>query len=256
MIRHRAAQHWLLCCVVAIGLAQVLDVAGKTKNEGHTDTKQSSRLYTPPDPNASGGLRARIAQPAGKLLDVFAIPVGDVVRVYKAKLMSDGRAFEFVNLPTAKYDLLLLFPDTVYEGITLSRATSTLTTKDLQGISTILNKSEPFYEIKKIDRCEGSAGVAGSAHCLMQEVRARPITLQDATVHTDIQIRTIKLAHFEDVGPSWQLLTTREIVRREVLIGVEHKGLLAHVYCPDQLSGLRVVDSIKDLGVMELQKPK
>lgn len=249
---------WLLSvCLAASGLTQEAAAAKTEKGEdGHTGTKQSSRLYTAPDLSATGGLRGTIAHPAEKLLGVFAIPVGDLAKVYRARLDTDGHTFEFAHLPTAKYDLLLLFPAAFYEGISLHRAASTLQTNDWQGITTIFNKSEPFFEIKKIHRCEGTTGTAGSAHCVVQELRARPVTLQDATVHTEIQIRTIKLAHFEDVGPSWQLLTTREIVRQEVLIGKEHNGLLAHFYCPDQLGGLRVVNTVKDLGTVELPKTK
>lgn len=250
MTKHAISPWLLLGCFILIGLAQA---AEKTKKEdGHTSTRQSARLYTASDPAATGGLRGTIAQPSEKLLGAFAIPAGDLVKVYKAELGTGGHAFAFSNLPTAKYDLLLLFPAAFYEGIGLHRGSSTLTTNDWRGIIAILNKSEPFFEIKKIHRCEGSSGTAGSAHCVVQELRARPITLQNATVHTEIQVRTIKLMHFEDVGPSWQLLTTRELVRQEVLIAKEHNGLLSHSYCPDQLSGLRVVNTIKDLGTVKL----
>ena len=247
----------LVVLLVIMGLVQVVEVlAFKVKNEGHSDTKHDSRLYTPPDPSATGGLRGHVTHPPGKLLAAFAIPVGDLARVYKAELPIGGSAFEFLHLPTAKYDLLLVFRDAFYEGICLNRAASTLTTNDLRSINEILSKSEPFFEIKKIHRCEGNTGAAGGAHCILQELRARPIVFQDATMHTDIQIRTIKMAHFEDVGPNWQLLVTREVVRQEVLIAKEHPGLLPHFYCPDQLGSIRVVDTVKDLGGVELPKPK
>lgn len=242
----------LLVWCAASGLAPA---AEKTPAK-HTRTQQSTRLYTAPDPSATGGLRGTIALPDEKLIGAFAIPVGDLVKVYQGRIGTDARTFEFDNLPTAKYDLLLLFPKAFYEGIGLHRAASTLTPTDMRGITTILNKSEPFYETKKIHRCEGTTGVAGSARCVLQELRARPITLQDATVHTEIQIRAIKLAHLEDVGPSWQLLTTRELVRQEVLIATEHPGLLTHVHCPALLGGVRVVSTIKDLGRLELPPTK
>ncbi|TAN36898.1 MAG: hypothetical protein EPN23_07205 [Verrucomicrobia bacterium] len=244
------------CCVLGVA-TQAADVSkSKKTTEGHSTTKQSSRLYTPPDPSATGGLRGRVPASSEKLVDAFAIPSGELMRVYKAKLSADGHAFEFPNLPTAKYDLLLVGPNAFYEGLCLDRAASTLTPNDLRSITAILNKSEPFYELKKIHRCEGHTGAAGNAHCVLQEVRARPITFQDATVHAEYQVRAIKLVLFEDVGPNWQLVTTREIIRQEVVIAHEHPGLLPHVYCPGQLSGLRVVDSVKDLGVVELPKIK
>jgi len=223
----------------------------KKKPDGHTGTKQSSKLYTAPDAGDPGGLRGRVAKHKEKLIGAFAIPAGELVRVYKATLSPDGHAFEFNNLPTAKFDLLLLFPGAFYEGITLSRAASTLVTNDWKSILGILGKSEPFYEIKRIQRMEGASGTTGWAQGVVQEVRERPVTLQDATVHTDIQIRAIKLVRFENVGPAWQLLVTREIARQEVA-GQEHRGLLPHGFCPDLLGNLRVVDTVKDLGLLDL----
>ena len=142
-----------------------------------------------------------------------------------------------------------------YEGFTLSRSASSLKTNEWKSIVEILGKSEPFYEIKKIHRMEGVGGDAGSALAVFQELRARPVTLQSAEVRKDIQIRTIKLARFENVGPAWQLLVTRELCRQEVA-GKERKGLLPHYYCPDKLGSLRVVDTVKDLGNLELPEPK
>ena len=249
----------LLVCGLAtlIGLARAEEK--KKRADGHTGTTQSTKLYTPTDPNDTGGIRARIALPKDKLIGAFAIPVGELKeknpRVFKASLAADGHGFEFSNLPTAKYDLLLIFPQVFFEGISLSRAASTLTTNDWKSIGEIFNKSEPFFDVKRILRMEGSTGDAGWAECVFQEVRERPVTLQDASFHTEIQIRTIKMGRFEDVGPAWQLLVTREIVRQEVA-GKEHKGLLPHVFCPKELSNLRVVNTVKDLGKLELLEPK
>lgn len=247
----------LVFLAALIGLARADDK--KKSAEAHTGTKQSTMLYTPPDPNASGGLRGRIGIPRDKLIGAFAIPADtlkdDKPKVYKANLSADGHAFEFSNLPTAKYDLLLIFPEGFYEGITLSRDTSTLVTNDWKSIIGILSKSEPFFEVKRIHRLDGNTGETGWAQCVLQEVRERPVTLQDASWHKEIQIRTIKIARFEDVGPAWQLLVTREIVRQEIA-GKEHKGLLPHAFCPDQLGKVRVVDTVKDMGTLDLPQPK
>ena len=250
--------------LLVLGLAMLISSTQAQEKKkhptGHTDTKQSSKLYTETDPNDPGGLRGRIALPRERLIGIFAIPVDDLKsgkpRVFKGNIAADGHAFEFNNLPTSKYDLVLLFPGAFYEGITLSRADSTLATNDWKSILHILSKSEPYFEIKRTHRMEGVTGGAGWAQSVVQEMRERPVTLQDATVHTEIQTRSLKLMRFEDVGPAWQLLVTREIVRQEVG-GQEHKGLLLHSYCPDQLGGLRVVNTVKDLGAVELmQQPK
>jgi hypothetical protein len=243
----------LLALTVAAGLGQA--GAKEKKDDAHTGTKQSSRLYTAPDASDPGGLRGHIGYPKLPLLGAFAIPNSETIRCFKATLSKDGHSFEFNNLPTAKYDLVLLFPQMFYEGMTLNRSASSLATNDWKSILEILSKSEPFYEIKRIHRMDGVSGGAGWAQAIFQQVRARPVTLQDASVHNDIQIRTIKLARFENVGPAWQLLVTREIVRQEVANN-ERKGLLPHFHVPDKLGNLRVVDTVKDLGTLELPEPK
>ena len=244
---------WLLTCtlVAALGTAYAAD----KKEDGHTGTKTSTKLYTAPDASDTGGLRGHIELPKAPLVAALAVPNSELARCYKATLSKDGRSFEFNNLPTAKYDLLLVFPEMIYEGFTLNRSANSLYTNDWKSIHEILNKSEPFYEIKRIERMEGVSGGAGWAQAVFQELRARPVTLQSAKVRNDIQIRTVKLARFENVGPAWQLLITREVCRQEVA-GKERKGLLPHYYCPDKLGNLRIVDTVKDLGNVELPEPK
>ncbi len=243
----------LLALALAAPLGAVL--AKDKKDDAHTGTKTSGKLYTAPDASDPGGLRGRIGYPKLPLLAALAVPNSELARCYKATISKDGSSFEFNNLPTAKYDLLLLFPQMFYEGMTLNRSANTLATNDWKSITEILSHSEPFFEIKKIHRLEGVSGGAGWAQAVFQEVRARPVTLQDATVHNDIQIRTIKLARFENVGPAWQMLITREVVRQEVA-NKERKGLLPHFYAPEKLSSLRVVDTVKDLGTLELPEAK
>ena len=245
--------------LLALGLVLTLGSAAakdkKAKDDAHTGTKTSGRLYTAPDASDSGGLRGHIGTPKVPLLAAFAVPNSETIRCYKATISKDGHSFEFNNLPTAKYDLFLLFPEMFYEGMTLSRNAGVIATNDWKSIQIILNNSEPFFEIKKILRMEGVSGDAGSALAVIQELRARPVTLQDASVHADIQIRTIKLARFENVGPAWQLLVTREVSRQEVA-NHERKGLLPHYHVGDKLGGIRVVDTVKDLGTLELPEPK
>jgi hypothetical protein len=75
--------------------------------------------------------------------------------------------------------------------------------------------------------------------------------LQSGEERSDIQVRSIKLALVEDVGTiGWSLVNTREIVRQEVRAS-DVKGLLAHRYNP-KLGGVRVIDTVKDLGTLAL----
>ncbi len=236
-----------LCGIV--GLAAVFAAWG-VERAPHTGTLQSSFLYTEPDPSAGGGIRGNVEGAVGPVLGVFAMPTDNPRAVYKAEIRS-GREFEFRGLPSARYDLLILLEAEFHEGLTLCRDESNLTEKDERSIRERLTVSEPFFDLRALHRLAGVTGTAGSARALVQWVRTRPITDQAARVWHDIQVRTIRLAMLEDVGPGWQLLRTREFVRQEVAPGMT-TGLIRHYY-NSQLSGIRVVDSIKDLGAIRLR---
>jgi hypothetical protein len=222
--------------------------AGKDRGTG---TVQSSRLYTAPDPQAAGGLRGRLESPAEPAVAVFALEADNWKLIYRGMLDADGRAFAFSGLPAGRYDLLVLYGGSFFEGLTLARAESTLGPDELEAIEAALMKSTPFFDTKRLHRVAGAGGEEGKARGLLQEVRTRPVTLQSAEVRSDIQVRSLKLMLTERAGrPGWALVHTREIVRQEVTAG-QVKGLLEHHHAP-RLGGIRVVDSIKDMGAIRL----
>jgi len=229
-----------LGALLLAGPALAQDKAG-----GHTGTRQSTQLYTPPEPSAGGGLRGTLVA-APPLRHVFAVPADDPKKVYKGAVDGEGKSFAFSGLPTARYDLLLVFDDEAREGFVLARDPSTLTAQDQAKIKEKLESSGPFFDTKVIHRCEGATGREGKARCVLQELRTRPVTLQDGSVRSDIQIRSFKLALLEEVGIGWQLVRTRELLRQEVA-AAERKGVLPVKHVP-ALGGLRVIDTIKDLG--------
>ncbi|MBI3985682.1 MAG: hypothetical protein HY343_02085 [Lentisphaerae bacterium] len=221
-------------------------LAGET-----TGTIQGTRLYTKPDPSASGGISGKTANLPAPITGVFAIPQDSQLKVYKAELAEDGKSFSFKNLPVAKYDLLILSSNDFYEGIALSRSDNSLTDRDLKLIDPMVMKSTPFFDTKKINRIAGVTGREGKSIAVLQEVRTKPVTLQSEELRTDIQIRSLKLCFMEDVGEvGWQVVETREIVRTEVGPGAP-KGLITHYYSP-RLNGIRVTDTVKDLGELNL----
>lgn len=216
-----------------------------------TQTKQSSRLYTPSDPSAKGGIHGRIKKQKQVLRNVFAVSPDNPKLVYRGDVSADGNEFSFQGLPTAKYDLMLVGPAFFYEGFKLTPDADLLTAKDRSQIEAVIMKSLPFFNVKKIHRCQGTTGRNGAARCVLQEVRTLPITLQSGELRTDIQVRSIRLASLEDVGTAgWQLVNTREISRMEV--GADDvQGILPHA-CRPALGQIRVVDEIKELGEIEL----
>ena len=234
----------LLLCVLLLPAAGLL--AGKV-----TGTKQSARLYTKSDPAARGGMHAQLVAFANPVQQVFAIDNGNPKLIYQGTVSEDGKEIQFSGLPAAIYELVLVASDRFYEGCRLAHDPDTLTDRDRKAIAFTINKSVPFFDTKKIHRCEGVSGRNGKVRCVLQEMRTHPVMLQSGVERTDIQVRSIKLAFLEDVGEvGWQMVQTREIVRTEV--GPQDmKGLLPHCYLP-VLGGIRVVDTDKDLGQLNL----
>lgn len=245
--RHTLRAGCLALCLLP-GLTGLCEADAKGPGTG---TVQSSRLYTAPDPQASGGIQGRFDPPSKPAAAVFVLAIDNWKQVYRAAVAPDGRSFECTGLPVGRYDLLILADNRIVEGLTLSREESTLEAPDLKGIEEAVNKSTPFFDTKRLHRVAGNGGSEGKARALLQEVRTRPVTLQSAEVRSDIQVRSLKLVLAECAGrPGWALVNTREIVRQEVR-GGEARGLLPHQHEP-RLGGIRVVDAVKDLGNIAL----
>jgi len=205
-------------------------------------------LYTKPDPSAAGGIKGRIANPAKPVAGVFAIPPDEPKNVYKAELSGDGgRDFSFSGLPMGRYDLVVLFDNTVYEGLSLTQEDDTLTPQDRKLIETIINKSEGYFEIKVIHRLAGTTGDGNEARAFCTFYHAKPSTDITGVFYPDPR-RSIKLAVLKDVGPGWQIVRTREI---HVDFVKKENGIPRHVHT-DILSGIRVSDSVKNIGELDL----
>lgn len=246
----------------------------------YSKTHVSAKLYTEPDPSASGGIKGLIADAPSDVLGVIAVPqrfetvaaLGNLeggadaknarnankemsVPAYLAVLGTDN-SFSFTGLPAGKYDLLVVCDNAMYDGILLSRDPDTLTEEDVKSIKAKLKESNPFFNVKNAQRMAGQVGTFGRARVLAQDLRTLPITLQSAVVMDNIQIRAIKLCMMARVstgklGAMWELKRTRELVRQEVG-PPDTKGLIPNYFC-QKLQGIRVSTSIKDLGTIPLK---
>lgn len=265
---------------LTLGIMALPAGAGVKINPGnmspYSHTHVGAKLYTPPDDSATGGIQGTILKPPTAVLGVLAMPqryanvsgTGSAAKnqedtkvqqsnpVYLAKL-DEKNHFEFNGLPPGKYDLLVMCDDRLYEGLQLLREPTTLTPADIESIKEKQKVSNPFYDTKTILRSEGTTGGFGSARVLEEQLRARPVTLQDARVLDNIQIRAIKLCLYECVAaangkkpPMWELKRTREITRQEVG-PPDVKGLIPNKFCL-KLRSIRVVNRVKDLGAFEL----
>jgi len=247
----------------------------------YTKTVIGTQLYTPPDPSASGGIRGAFTDLPSNLLGVIAVPQrfseissrDDVTGGTAAKnarnttkeiqisaylaTLGNNDSFSFRGLPPGKYDLLVVCDNAMYDGILLAREICTLTPADHKSIKEIVEKSNPYFNVKNIQRVEGVPGGYGKARSLGQDMRTLPVTLQDASVREDIQTRSVKIYQFEQIGtarlgPMWSIKRTRELVRQE--IGPpDTKGPIPNYFC-QALQGIRVSTSVKDIGTVALKQ--
>jgi len=234
----------ILCAVARGGLptgtpAASPSVGGEYKSEA---------LYTAPDPAAAGGLR--FTSPAPLTL-ALAVAEGNQEHVYRASLSADGLTAAFSNLPVSRYDLVLLAKDHYYEGVSLNRDENSLTPADLSSIEAIFSRSVPFFNQKRTERINGAPGDGGRAAALVQWMRIGGNLLnQNADLMTGHQIRSLRIAFLADVGPGWQVIATRELIRTDVFPQMLH-GFLPVTYS-EALGGIRVTDSIRDIGAVLL----
>jgi len=209
---------------------------------------KSLLLYTSPAPEATGGLH--LVSPVPLELAV-AISESNQEHVYRAALGPDQKDITFSNLPVSKYDLLLVTKDKFYEGITLNRDDNSLTDKDRAAIEEVFSRSVPFLNEKRTELVKGTPGDDGHATALVQWMRVGGNLLnQNGDLLTGHQIRSLRLAFLADVGPGWQVTGTRELLRTDVFPDML-KGFLPVLYA-DDLNGIRVTDSVKNIGTINI----
>ena len=199
-------------------------------------------LYSEPDPSAAGGIQGSAPRAGHELVMALAVPADEPRLVYRAGVT--GARFDFKGLPMRNYDLVLVFEDSVWEGIRLVRGENTLTRSDRQDIETIILKSEPFFDVKSIHRMEGSTGDGGEARCLCTLTRTR--TMKGLAAGNSRQ--AVKLIVLKDVGPAWQVARAREFFSRTVPTASPPLRV-THEQC---LEAVRVTDHVKDLGEIRL----
>ncbi|MEI8138491.1 MAG: hypothetical protein WCI03_01340 [bacterium] len=221
---------------------------------GAEPLKERHRLYTPPDPTASGGIIGVITTPAKPILQVLAMPPDEPQLVYEGQITgSNQQGFLFENLPMAKYDLFVIYEDEFYEGLELTYEPDTLTEKDRQSISYIVNASDPFFNKKVIHRVAGTTGRGNFARCVVTQYRDGPGTVSaDYEVLKGISRRTFKLIWLKDVGVGWQVVQKRDLYP----VTVAMKLLTPAHHYSKVLSRVRVTDQVKNLGDIKLVDEK
>ena len=215
-----------------------------------TEDIEHARLYTAPEPGAAGGIAGRVANPSQPIRQILAIPPARPEKVYRGTVEgSDRRSFRFAGLPMDRYDLVVIYDTAFYEGLQLMRGDSTLTSEDQSMIASIIERSEPFFDLKTVHRLAGETGRGNEARAICTFARSTTAKMYMGPVIRDGLRRTFKLVMLRQVGPGWQVTRTRDLYP----IWIESRGGLrvTHEYRAS-LSGIRVTDGIRDLGMLNL----
>lgn len=208
------------------------------------------RLYTPPDPDSTGGITGMITKPGKPILQILAMPPDHPELVYEGKVIGSTRqGFLFENLPTSKYNLFVIYENEFYEGLELSFVPDTLTEKDRKSIDYIVKASDPFFNKKIIHRVEGTTGRGNFARCVVTQYRDGPGTVTaDYEVMKGISRRTFKLIWLKDVGVGWQVVQKRDLYPVTAAMNL----MTPTHHFSKVLSKIRVTDQVKDLGDISL----
>lgn len=237
--------------LVLIFLACALSLSAAEK--GGDPLEGRSRLYSEPDPSSPGGIQGRILRPRQPIEQILATPPDEPRLVYKGSISgTDGQSFRFEGLPMRKYDLVVIYENSFYEGIQLDRSRSTLSLDDQSKIRTQIEKSEPYYPHKVIHRLEGQNGRGNYARAICTFYMDRPSELlfnkfEGGWIRDDPR-RAFKVVILKDVGIGWQIVRTRDLYSKWATMATLKP---AHNF-RSKLSRIRVADSIKDLGDIDL----
>lgn len=215
-------------------------------------------IYDPPTASP-GGIKGVLSGVANVQSVIVVEPIES--KAYKARLGPNG-SFECPGLPPGEYDLLILSPGRVHEGLTLEPPSDDAsgepppapTESELRticdGCAKTFFASEPFFNAKRIVRLTGSGD------------RARMFTMMDRTNAVvdpagnkiNASIRRYDLWDLVKTGQHWQIKSNRHLARYEVPHGSpDEKVAFAH---SPRLGGILVGQSIKDLGSIDLTKGK
>ena len=211
----------------------------------HPLAAQSLRLYTQENPDDKGGITGRAGAP---LAYAFAME-RDLTRVYRAKLDGVEGVFHFANLPVGKYDLVLVTKDgTIYEGLELGESEMRKGAR-AGALEERIVASDTFFNRVHVHR----QGWNGEVALVFVERIRDGETVRHSGEDLNQAVQRLEVIALEPATDDWQLTDSRHILRETHAL---EKGMpfLKSVYV-SSLNDHRVIDSIKDLGVLSLPSP-
>lgn len=208
---------------------------------------QTGRIYTAPDPAATGAITGRVS---AELTHAVAVE-HDRVRVYLGNLTDGGRAFRFDHLPVGKYDLVLFEKSgVVYEGLALGAA-PVLSETSSGNLEKRIALADSFFDRAHIHRT-GVSTDGETLLVLVERYRSHDVLKQSGEALGQMlrRFEVVELARAED---DWQVSASRHLYREGEPIPFDPQ-FLKDVNIPP-LGDLRLINSLKDLGQIDLPKP-
>ena len=201
------------------------------------------RIYTVPDPAATGGIEGTAPM---QLTHALAVD-HERVHVYRADLTDGGNTFQFHHLPVGKFDLVLIaVGNTVYEGLSLGDSAANPDPVSERNLRARIGAADSFFNRFSILR----AGVNGEqALAFVERIRDR-LTLQQSGEKLNANLRRFEIIDLAKAGDDWQMSATRHIYREEEPVR-ENPPFTKHFFV-SAIGNLRVVDNVKDLGALPL----
>jgi hypothetical protein len=206
---------------------------------------QAGRIYTAPDPNATGGIAGNAGTP---LTHAMAVEHSRE-HVYLATLGDGGQSFRFEHLPVGKYDLVLVSKDgAVYEGLALGGPADGISAVSRKNLETRISLADSFFNLYAIHRL----GLEDSTVLAFVERISTKHVLKQSGEALNQNLRRLEVIELHQASDDWQMVATRHLYREGEEI-VDNPSFFKHAAVP-ALGNLRVVDSVKDLGALPLPK--
>jgi len=207
---------------------------------------QAGRIYTAPDPAATGGLSGHVSQ---ELTHALAVE-HDRVRVFRADLDSNGRAFRFERLPVGKYDLVLFEKSgTVYEGLDLGAAPS-LPEPSAKNLDQRIALADGFFNRTHIHRI-GISSDGDTLLAFVERYRANNVLTQSGEALGQM-VRRFEIIELARANDDWQMTSSRHLYREGEPIPAQPQ--FRKTLNIPALGSLRVISTVNDLGEIVLQK--
>ena len=210
---------------------------------------QTENLNTKPVGGAPGGIAGRVGTELTHALALHR----DRVQCFRAELSEGGKTFRFTGLPTGKYDLVLITKSgLVYEGLALGDAADKLAVTSRKNLDERVAKADTFFNKARIHRL-GLSEDGETLLAFIERLRDKEILRQSGEV-LNSNLRRFEVAQYTAAKDNWQQMETRHIYREEAPVGAG-MGFFTSRELP-QLGNIRIIDSVKDLGIIVLPPAK